>query len=87
MEMLFFYFLLEQTQTINNKDNPECFTERTLPTSMIIAMIAWQMSTARGTVIGRRKGFDCLNELVARCTKTNGFSLHVSFGNSALLKI
>lgn len=53
------------------------FGEKTLPTSLVFAMIAWQMNHPRGTADLRAKSFHVFNHMVGLCTKTGKFSVHV----------
>ena len=60
------------------------FGEKTLPTSLFFAMLAWQMNHPRGTADLRAKSFHVFNQMVGLCTKTGKFSVHVHHYTGAL---
>jgi hypothetical protein len=46
------------------------FAEKTVPTSMVIAMLAWGLMTPRVQLALSKRTCDFVNDIVERCTST-----------------
>lgn len=64
------------TLTLMTQVNP-VFTEKTVATSMAVSMVAWALSTARGSQELRRNSFEFLSALANLCIRSGEFELTV----------
>ena len=53
------------------------FAEKTIPTSMLFALLTWCLYNPRGSAAVRKKSFTAMNDIINLCSQTGQFSVHV----------
>lgn len=64
------------------KDIEHMFVEKTIPTSLLLAMVGWVLQNGKSVVGSRQCCFKLLNGLIQLCIKHGGFSVKFELGSS-----
>lgn len=60
--------IIPKTPEADNAQKPQVYPEKTWPTSMVIAFVAWSLCNRRCGVDMRKKAFELLRDLIDCCT-------------------